>query len=86
MRAHAYLTHVAWVQALLHSSESDKSEDSDTSLDSEGVGASRPGSRIKGSAADRGIGGDLRHSALGGSAKHASLASLKRQMVSQQFR
>ncbi len=76
------------MQALLQSSESDKSEDSETSLDSQYDAASRTGSAVNGHAraGKRGGGVELRHSALGSGSKHASLASLKRQIVSQRFR
>ena len=80
------------MQALLQSSESDKSQDSETSLDSQDYGASRTSSGVKGNAmAGKGGGGvELRQSALvsglGSGSKHPSLASLKRQIVSQRFR
>ena len=76
------------MQALLQSSESDKSQDSETSLDSQDYGASRTSSGVKGNVmAGKGGGGvQLRHSALGSGSKHPSLASLKRQIVSQRFR
>ena len=76
------------MQALLQSSESDKSQDSETSLDSQDDAASCTVGAVKGNArAGKGGGGvELRHSALGSGSKHASLASLKRQIVSQRFR
>jgi len=80
------------VQALLQSSESDKSQDSETSLDSQDDAASCTVGAVKGNAraGKRGGGVELRQSALGSGlgsgSKHASLASLKRQIVSQRFR
>jgi hypothetical protein len=76
------------VQALVQSSESDRSQDCETSLDSQDDGASSTGSGVKGNAMAGKMGGgvELRHSALGSGSKHALIASLNRQIVSQRFR